>query len=87
MAKPKKIQKRRCPSCDCTQVIGVEVQGEYDGVLFWHCRKCKTSWPRWFENKRLWIKSRQAAADSNQHYLKELLEAQEAANENAGRPA
>jgi hypothetical protein len=27
-------------------VIGVEVQGAYDGVLFWHCTKCNTYWKR-----------------------------------------
>lgn len=27
-------------------IVGVEVQGVYDGVLFWHCSKCNTYWKR-----------------------------------------
>lgn len=30
-----------------TTVIGVEIQGVYDGVLFWACPDCHGTWNRW----------------------------------------
>lgn len=33
--------------------IGIEVQGEYDGVLIWKCPDCKHVWPR-FPNEGYW---------------------------------
>lgn len=29
--------------------IGVEISGEYDGVLFWRCPDCGKAWHRWPE--------------------------------------
>ena len=34
-----------CPLCG-GEPIGHEVQGVYDGVLFWSCQKCGTAWER-----------------------------------------
>lgn len=44
---------RRCfckPYGDTThfrRVMGHEVRGVYDGVLFWSCPDCGHAWPRW----------------------------------------
>lgn len=39
-----------CPECgnaDPERVTGLEVQGVYDGVLYWACGECRHAWPRW----------------------------------------
>ena len=28
-------------------VIGIQIQGQYDGVCQWRCNKCNTSFDRW----------------------------------------
>jgi Zn-finger nucleic acid-binding protein len=28
------------------KVIGIEIQGEYDGVSFWQCPHCRSEWNR-----------------------------------------
>lgn len=33
--------------------VGVEVQGVYDGVLFWQCPDCDGRWHRWSERHPL----------------------------------
>jgi len=39
-----------CPSCGVSlvdnPVIGIEVQGVFDGVLFWQCPDCGAQWHR-----------------------------------------
>jgi hypothetical protein len=42
-----------------SRMIGVEIRGVYDGVLYWLCPDCGIKWPR-FENGRL----HQAALDN-----------------------
>ena len=42
----------RCPECDTNEIVGVEVQGVYDGVLYWRCGACRFAWPRWTEGHR-----------------------------------
>lgn len=42
----------KCPKCGHKTVWGVEVRGEYDGVLFWECPACKHAWPRFPEGTR-----------------------------------
>lgn len=32
--------------------IGIQIQGVYDGVLFWECEQCGTRWHRWNEGTR-----------------------------------
>jgi hypothetical protein len=41
--------------------IGVNIQGVYDGVLFWHCAVCGTDWHRFTEqdSPRLYAKATQ----------------------------
>jgi hypothetical protein len=29
------------------RVMGHEVRGIYDGVLYWSCPDCRLAWPRW----------------------------------------
>lgn len=28
-------------------VVGIEIQGMYDGISFWECQKCGTTFNRW----------------------------------------
>ena len=32
-------------------VIGIEVQGMYDGVSYWKCKQCETTFDRWTMNE------------------------------------
>lgn len=32
--------------------LGIQVQGQYDGVLIWKCEKCNHMWPRF--SKESW---------------------------------
>jgi Zn ribbon nucleic-acid-binding protein len=43
----------RCPSCKTDDIIGVEVWGKYDGVLYWECLGCGHRWHRWPEGHYL----------------------------------
>lgn len=38
-----------CPSCpaDGYAVVGVEIPGVYDGILYWGCLQCGHAWQRW----------------------------------------
>jgi hypothetical protein len=40
-----------CPTCDVdapnSEVLGVDVRGVYDGVLYWVHSKCGRAIPRW----------------------------------------
>ncbi len=37
----------RCLACACDDIIGVEIPGVYDGVLYWACPACDRLWHRW----------------------------------------
>lgn len=41
--------------------IGVEVQGVYDGVLYWYCPDCGYAWPRFTEGRLAAVSARYAA--------------------------
>ena len=28
-------------------IIGIEIQGMYDGISYWKCKKCETTFNRW----------------------------------------
>jgi Zn ribbon nucleic-acid-binding protein len=43
----------RCASCTNVHVVGVEVRGVYDGVLYWECLSCGHRWHRWPEGHEL----------------------------------
>jgi hypothetical protein len=48
-----KISKRKpenCHKCHCEEILGVEVMGAYDGILFWECHQCETVVLRFQEN-------------------------------------
>ena len=30
-----------------SKLIGIEVQGKYDGISYWKCPDCETYWDRW----------------------------------------
>lgn len=48
------------------RVIGIEVSGVYDGVLFWLCPDCDHAWPRWVNGDRLGVLSAEHAARHNE---------------------
>lgn len=35
-----------------SRMIGIEVRGVYDGVLYWKCPDCNASWHRWPEGTK-----------------------------------
>jgi ribosomal protein L37AE/L43A len=39
-----------CPECGSRVTLGYEVQGIYDGVLYWVCGECGHARPRFTEN-------------------------------------
>lgn len=48
------------------RVMGHEVRGVYDGVLFWSCPDCQMAWPRWNDGAgRLSVESVRACAEYN----------------------
>ena len=49
-----------CPGCSAKDVLGVEVPGVYDGVLYWVCDACGVAWARDWTG----FGSRQAVADA-----------------------
>ena len=67
------MPKERCDNCDAdltagqySKVIGVEIPGVYDGVLYWECPYCWYAWPRVFGSLTLDHKSTEAALTANQ---------------------
>lgn len=42
--------KNCCPECQSENVVGIEYQGLYDGVVEWLCQRCKHAWPRFDED-------------------------------------
>lgn len=48
-----------CPNkCTLEYPVLVEIQGVYDGALFFHCEVCKLSWHRWPEGHYLHEKAK-----------------------------
>ena len=49
--------EKACPFCHTdlrvgntfSRLIGIEIQGKYDGVLAWRCPDCAATWDRWPE--------------------------------------
>jgi rubredoxin len=41
-------EQLKCPQCTAGEdtLIGCEIQGVYDGILYWHCPKCNINWHR-----------------------------------------
>jgi hypothetical protein len=62
-----------CPRCHTnltgdrghSRVLGIEVWGVYDGVLYWQCPDCEWSWPRDFEIESRLRQSIAAADEAN----------------------
>lgn len=57
-----------CPECGNRHgpaIIGYEVSGVYDGVLYWECLKCGLAWPRNFGIARLNERSKSEADQHN----------------------
>lgn len=45
-----------CETCGSRDVVGIEVRGAYDGVLFWKCHNGHL-WPRFEPGTRLYDKA------------------------------
>jgi hypothetical protein len=41
----------KCLECKSKDIIGVEVMGSYDGILFWECEECEHPILRFREDK------------------------------------
>lgn len=44
---PKKYRKHYNPPYKYSSLLGIEVPDKYDGVSFYQCPYCKTTWDRW----------------------------------------
>lgn len=49
-----------------SRLVGVEVSGIYDGVLYWQCPDCGHAWPRFEYGHRLGLASATHAAKARQ---------------------
>lgn len=36
-----------CPRCSFVHIVGIEVPGVYDGILYWGCPACNFRWHHW----------------------------------------
>lgn len=43
-------------TADNRNIIGIEVQGVYDGILVWQCPYCAAMWPRFPDGTWKWSK-------------------------------
>jgi len=43
---PKEHHKHYSPPYFWSHLTGIEVRGKYDGVSYWQCPFCKTTWDR-----------------------------------------
>jgi hypothetical protein len=64
------VEPDACPECAYVAYLGYEVQGVYDGVLYWVCPACGHAWPRWVGD------SSQRMAQLSQQYADEHNEKQ-----------
>ena len=44
---PENIRQHYSPPYKWSKLVGIEIQGKYDGVSYWQCPICKTTWDRW----------------------------------------
>ena len=58
--------------CCNAQVMGNEVRGVYDGILFWSCENCDYAWPRRFGSAVLDKTSQDYADDYNRGDYKDV---------------
>lgn len=45
--------------------VGVEIQGVYDGTLYWVCPSCDHAWPRWTDGAGRLTDAARAHADAH----------------------
>lgn len=43
----KYVHERYSPPYCFSKIMGIEIQGKYDGVSYWQCTNCNTYWDRW----------------------------------------
>lgn len=56
----------RCPQGCGDEIIGIEVWGLYDGVLYWQCTGCGSKWHRFPDDERLSAKAQPFIDDDNE---------------------
>lgn len=56
-----------CPTCESSAIIGIQVQGVYDGILYWVCQTCVHAFPRWTGNSRGSLSSAYADGFNRSH--------------------
>lgn len=56
-----------------SRLIGVEIQGKYDGVSEWMCPRCNSRWDRWTENLIRAGKKHLKKTKINWHSVEQLL--------------
>lgn len=39
------------PPYHFSNLVGIEVRGKYDGVSYWQCPECKSTWDRWTDEE------------------------------------
>lgn len=49
-----------------SHMIGVEIQGVYDGVLYWQCPACGGMWNRWPKDHPRYVVAERYMADAGQ---------------------
>ncbi len=54
------------PSTHFRRVIGVELQGVYDGILYWKCPDCEKAWNRWPPTDYRWLTADTHTRDNNE---------------------
>lgn len=48
---PKEDRKYYGKSTNFSNWLGIEVRGKYDGISYWQCPSCKTTWDRFTGKK------------------------------------
>ena len=38
-----KTRPKRCIRCKSSEIVGIEIMGAYNGILFWECDKCENT--------------------------------------------
>lgn len=47
----KRVKENYGPPYRYSKLMGIEIMGEYDGVLYWRCPECLTAWHRFTGEK------------------------------------
>ena len=48
---PEKSRQHYSPPYKWSKLMGIEIEGGYDGISIWECPFCKTQWDRFTDKK------------------------------------